>query len=153
VQDGGVSDRHASLVGRAGERRLVSGLFDDVRAGHGRTCLIFGEAGIGNTTLVQAVAADAAAAGLSVHWGRCTEAESVPYWPWAQLLGELLGGDGRALFGAGRYAGRADLFGGHPTGTVMRTADFRRIAAQAGWADFDVVPIEHPFWCFYRLSR
>jgi hypothetical protein len=38
-------------------------------------------------------------------------------------------------------------------GTVMRTADFGRIAGQAGWVDFDVLPIEHPFWRFYRLSR
>jgi ubiquinone/menaquinone biosynthesis C-methylase UbiE len=38
-------------------------------------------------------------------------------------------------------------------GTVMRTADFRRIAGQAGWADVEVLPIEHPFWRFYRLSR
>lgn len=38
-------------------------------------------------------------------------------------------------------------------GTVMRTADFRRIAGQAGWAEAEVLPIEHPFWRFYRLSR
>ena len=105
-----MSEVRAELVGRAGERRLVAGLIDDVLAGRGRTCLILGEAGIGKTTLVQAVAADAAARGLPVHWGRCTEAESVPYWPWFQLLGGLLGAEGRALFAAGRHAGRADLF-------------------------------------------
>ena len=38
-------------------------------------------------------------------------------------------------------------------GTVMRCADFRRIAGEAGWAGIEVLPIEHPFWRFYRLSR
>jgi ubiquinone/menaquinone biosynthesis C-methylase UbiE len=38
-------------------------------------------------------------------------------------------------------------------GTVMRTADFRRIAAEAGWTGVDVLPIDHPFWRFYRLAR
>lgn len=36
-------------------------------------------------------------------------------------------------------------------GAVMRTADLRAIAARAGWHHADVLPIEHPFWRFYRL--
>jgi predicted ATPase len=47
-----VSEGRAGLVGRAGERRLVAGLLDDVLAGRGRTCLILGEAGIGKTLVV-----------------------------------------------------------------------------------------------------
>jgi hypothetical protein len=121
VEDGGVSDTRANLIGREAERRVVSGLLDDVRAGHGRTCLILGEAGIGKTTLVHAVAGDATAAGLSVHWGRCTEAESLPYWPWVQLFGGLLGDDGRQLLGPGRYAGRADLFASVADAVVAAT--------------------------------
>jgi SAM-dependent methyltransferase len=38
-------------------------------------------------------------------------------------------------------------------GTVMRPATFTAIARRAGWADVEVLPIEHPFWRFYRLTR
>ena len=38
-------------------------------------------------------------------------------------------------------------------GTVMRPDRFRSIARTAGWSDIDVLPIEHPFWRFYRLVR
>lgn len=40
-----------------------------------------------------------------------------------------------------------------PVGTVMRPDRFRGIVREAGWSDIDVLPIEHPFWRFYRLSR
>jgi SAM-dependent methyltransferase len=36
-------------------------------------------------------------------------------------------------------------------GTVMRTGRFRGIARRAGWSDIEILPIEHPFWRFYRL--
>lgn len=36
-------------------------------------------------------------------------------------------------------------------GTVMRPDRFRGIAREAGWADIEVLGIEHPFWRFYRL--
>ena len=37
------------------------------------------------------------------------------------------------------------------TGTVMRADTVRRYAADAGFADLDVLPIEHDFYRFYRL--
>ncbi len=36
-------------------------------------------------------------------------------------------------------------------GTVMRPATLTSIARRAGWSGVDVLPIDHPFWCFYRL--
>jgi SAM-dependent methyltransferase len=36
-------------------------------------------------------------------------------------------------------------------GTVMRPATFTSIARRAGWSGVDVLPIDHPFWRFYRL--
>jgi predicted O-methyltransferase YrrM len=36
-------------------------------------------------------------------------------------------------------------------GTVMRPAIFEGIARRAGWSGVDILPIEHPFWRFYRL--
>jgi SAM-dependent methyltransferase len=38
------------------------------------------------------------------------------------------------------------------TGTVMREGTVRRYAEQAGFAHFEVLPIENDFWRFYRLS-
>jgi SAM-dependent methyltransferase len=38
------------------------------------------------------------------------------------------------------------------TGTVMRTDTVRRYAEDAGFSGFAVLPIEHDFWRFYRLS-
>lgn len=37
------------------------------------------------------------------------------------------------------------------TGTVMRPDTLRALAAKAGFGAVDIVPIDHPFWRFYRL--
>ena len=37
------------------------------------------------------------------------------------------------------------------TGAIMRTPTFRQYAQAAGFADVEVLPIEHDFWRFYRL--
>ena len=56
-------------------------------AGRGSLALITGDAGIGKTALVARFAAQAAASGVEVAWGRCAEAEGVPaFWPWTQVL-------------------------------------------------------------------
>jgi hypothetical protein len=34
----------------------------------------------------------------------------------------------------------------------MRPATLRRYALQAGFADVEVLPIQHDFWRFYSLS-
>jgi hypothetical protein len=34
----------------------------------------------------------------------------------------------------------------------MRPDTFGNIARRAGWKGFDILPIEHPFWRFYRLE-
>ena len=38
-----------------------------------------------------------------------------------------------------------------PVGTLIRPDVMRELAARAGYTDVQVVPIEHPFWRFYRL--
>jgi len=38
------------------------------------------------------------------------------------------------------------------TGTVMRTETVERYARAAGFTGFEVLPIEHEFWRFYRLT-
>jgi ubiquinone/menaquinone biosynthesis C-methylase UbiE len=37
-------------------------------------------------------------------------------------------------------------------GAVLRPARLRELAAEAGFGTVDVLPIEHPFWRFYRLN-
>ena len=37
-------------------------------------------------------------------------------------------------------------------GAIMRPARLRELAGAAGFAHVDVLPIEHPFWKFYRLN-
>jgi hypothetical protein len=37
------------------------------------------------------------------------------------------------------------------TGTAIRAQTVRAHAAKAGFGRVDVLPIEHDFWCFYRL--
>jgi 2-polyprenyl-3-methyl-5-hydroxy-6-metoxy-1,4-benzoquinol methylase len=41
--------------------------------------------------------------------------------------------------------------GSKAVGTVMSASRFRRIARDAGWSDIEILPIDHPFWRFYRL--
>jgi 2-polyprenyl-3-methyl-5-hydroxy-6-metoxy-1,4-benzoquinol methylase len=37
-------------------------------------------------------------------------------------------------------------------GTIMRPDTLRGLAAKAGYQSVEILPIEHPFWRFYRLS-
>jgi SAM-dependent methyltransferase len=39
-----------------------------------------------------------------------------------------------------------------PVGTLIRPADMRDLARRAGYADTEILPIEHPAWRFYRLA-
>jgi hypothetical protein len=39
------------------------------------------------------------------------------------------------------------------TGTVIRADTVRAYATRAGFGGVDVLPIEHDFWRFYRLTR
>jgi hypothetical protein len=36
-------------------------------------------------------------------------------------------------------------------GAVLRPARLRELAAEAGFRTVDIMPIDHPFWRFYRL--
>lgn len=41
----------------------------------------------------------------------------------------------------------------NPVGTVMRPATLRALATEAGFEQVEVLPIDHPFWRFYRLRQ
>jgi DNA-binding CsgD family transcriptional regulator len=88
-----------TLVGREREQRLLRQRLDAACAGHGSLALIGGEAGIGKTTLAEAICREAASMGISVFTGRCYDlTETPPYGPWSELFGHHA--DPPALFAA-----------------------------------------------------
>lgn len=77
------------MVGREDELALAQRLLDEARAGRGATWLITGEAGIGKTRLLEAVAATARDA-FRVAWGRAWEEGGAPsHWPWREVFRAL----------------------------------------------------------------
>ncbi len=87
---------HTPFVGRERELTELRGAFDAARTGRGAFYLVSGEPGIGKTRLAEQAAADAAARGFAVLWGRCWESGGAPaYWPWVQVLRAALRGRDR----------------------------------------------------------
>ena len=79
------------LVGREAELAAIDAALAAALGGQGRLLLVTGEAGSGRTRLLEELAARAAAGGFAVAWGPCYEGDGAPaFWPWAQLLRELL---------------------------------------------------------------
>ena len=79
-----------SLVGRDAELAHLRDTFRRAASGHGGAVVLVGEPGAGKTTLAEAAARLAAAAGVTAVWGRCLDAASTPaFWPWSQVLRAL----------------------------------------------------------------
>ncbi|MEO8602210.1 MAG: AAA family ATPase [bacterium] len=95
----GAAPRGRTFVGRERERAELEAGLRDALAGHGRLCLIVGEAGIGKTRLASELHAVAVAAGARVRWARCWEGGGAPaFWPWTVLVrGVARGLDDAAL--------------------------------------------------------
>jgi class 3 adenylate cyclase/DNA-binding CsgD family transcriptional regulator len=75
------------FVGREREVALLAERLEAAAAGQGSVVLLQGDAGIGKTRLLEAVATLAQAQGALVLWGRCYEGEGAPaYWPWVQVI-------------------------------------------------------------------
>ena len=98
----------ARLVGREPELTALAELVEDAEASRGRVALVTGEAGIGKTSLGEAVEAMAREQRFGVAWGRCSSADMPSYWPWTQVLNSLLGT--AELLEPGRFASRPELF-------------------------------------------
>ena len=78
-------------VGRERELGQITAALDGGSAGRGQLIMLIGEPGIGKTSLADRAAERAARRGFTVLWGRCWEAGGAPaYWPWLDLLGELV---------------------------------------------------------------
>ncbi len=81
----------ASLVGRARLLDRLGVLVGRALDGQRVTVMVTGEAGMGKTSLVRAVAATAGTPGARVGWGSCIDVEGAPgYWPWTQALDGLV---------------------------------------------------------------
>lgn len=79
-----------SLVGRAEEIARAGAVLDRGLAGRASLVLFAGEAGIGKTSLADALATKATERGANVVWGRCWEAGGAPaYWPWTEVFRAL----------------------------------------------------------------
>ena len=78
------------LVGRSRERSLLRAQLSAALAGQGGLVILSGEAGIGKTTLAGDACQEASAAGALVLVGHCYDrAETPPYGPWVELLGQF----------------------------------------------------------------
>src|SRR4051812_35475574 len=75
------------LVGRGREQAALRDALAAALAGRGSLVLIGGEAGIGKTTLAEALLAEAMQQGALVLFGRCYDlTETPPYGPWGEVF-------------------------------------------------------------------
>lgn len=76
------------IVGRSAEQVLLREQVLAAREGRGQFCILSGEAGIGKTTLVSEVVAEALALGMRVLKGQCYDLMAAPaYGLWLELAG------------------------------------------------------------------
>lgn len=78
------------LFGRGAELEVGMRAFEQAALGRGQTLVLFGEPGIGKSTLARAIGDAAEAKGARVAMGRAWEVGGAPpYWPWSRALAEL----------------------------------------------------------------
>ncbi|MFN2595065.1 MAG: AAA family ATPase [Actinomycetota bacterium] len=78
------------LVGREAELEQARAALEDSVRGHGHMLTVVGDAGMGKTSFLNAVADEALGRGCRVVAARCVEGvDTPPYWPWAQVVREL----------------------------------------------------------------
>ena len=100
----------SSLIGRAHPAELLRAEVTGLLAGHGGLALVTGEAGIGKTSLVGEVAAEARGRGAEVLSGACFDGGGAPgYWPWVQVARGLARSAGTARWSAATAAAGGDL--------------------------------------------
>ena len=111
------------FVGREAELSSLLQSLERVRGGIGEAWLLSGPPGIGKSRLVEETARSAAAEGFAVRWGRCCEAGGAPaYWPWIQILRDVLRNCPEALREPSRAIHLAQLIPELQTSTVTRDA-------------------------------
>jgi DNA-binding winged helix-turn-helix (wHTH) protein/tetratricopeptide (TPR) repeat protein len=98
------------FVGRARTLERLAAALDSALAGRGQLVLLAGEPGIGKTRTAEELARVARARGAQVVVGRCFEGEGAPaFWPWVQLLRELVSTSDREQLRAALGSDAAEL--------------------------------------------
>jgi len=98
------------LFGRDEDLGRLRHLLDQALGGQGRVATVVGEAGIGKTQLVGALAAEALSRECRVLVGRCHESDSVlPFGPWVDALRSARVSQDEELLGALHPTRRAEL--------------------------------------------
>src|SRR5262245_40530575 len=83
------------LAGRERHQAMLRAALESALDGQGSLVLIGGEAGIGKTTLAEALLAETAEQGVRALVGRCYDlSETPPYGPWIEALARAAGGVG-----------------------------------------------------------
>ncbi|HUP70071.1 MAG TPA: AAA family ATPase [Acidimicrobiales bacterium] len=99
-----------AFVGRDGPRARIRASFQDSLTGKARLVLVSGEAGIGKTALLTEAAREAAGGDARTIWGTCWDADRAPgYWPWAQVLRQLVDRSEADIVDSTSDEDRADL--------------------------------------------
>jgi DNA-binding winged helix-turn-helix (wHTH) protein len=114
----------APFVGRLAEIEQLERALEAALRGSGRSVLVYGEPGIGKTTLALQLAERASARSADVQIARAGDGVDAPaFWPWTQLLRGLLRSRGVQEFRAAADRGLSDiarimpeLAGGTPSG-------------------------------------
>jgi predicted ATPase len=82
-------DSRLHLVGRDRELRDLRRLLDTAMDGRGQLVLLGGEAGVGKTTIAEALCREAADRGALTLTGRCYDlTDTPPYGPWTDAFGD-----------------------------------------------------------------
>jgi DNA-binding SARP family transcriptional activator len=114
------------LVGRSAELASLDEALDQIAGGRGQVAVMFGEAGIGKSRLIGALAARSAERGMRVLLGHCYESEKVlAFGPWINALARDTSADDRTAVAALRPNLRAALARIAPRFADADTADNR----------------------------
>ncbi len=122
-------------MGREPELTALAGLIGNAGASGEVLPLMLGEPGIGKTRLAEAAETIARQSSFEVGWGRCWSVDMPSYWPWKQVLTNLLGETD--LLEQGRFASQPELFAAIAKAIEARTrADALLVIFEdAHWAD------------------
>lgn len=99
-----------AFVGREALRDELKQAWQRCEAGHGQIVLLLGDAGIGKSRAAQDLADRVARGGARVAIGRCPAACGAPaFWPWVQVLRELVTEEHAAALRARLGSGAAEI--------------------------------------------